>query len=119
MTYYVAVKNASVYDLSTSDHQTIAAAGGSWESALLGDAWVQSPAWGAISFLDIADHHIGGDSGGEWGVLVSYQGEEIVARYDGSPILAVEINPYGQALVGGTGFTLRQVSLPALTIDTS
>jgi hypothetical protein len=117
MTYYVDVINQTAYDFETSNGVKLPAQGGQWNSGLIGDAWVSSPTWGPMSFLDIGHDHIGGDSGGEWGMLLSYQSEEVVGRYDGSPVLTVTIDKYGAATVTpGGDFTLRQVYLPGLTI---
>jgi hypothetical protein len=118
MTYYVSVTNSTVYDMQTSNGQPLKGGGGTWSSGLIGDAWVNTLGWGTLNFLDIGHTHVGGDSGGEWGVLVSYQGEEVVGRYDGSPVLSVAISALGAAtMVGGGDFTLRQVSLPAFEIN--
>jgi hypothetical protein len=53
-----------------------------------------------------------GDSDEAWGVLIAYQGEEYVGRYEGGGQLAVEINAYYQAVL--SGMDLRQVYLPAI-----
>ena len=118
MTYYVAVTNETTYDLTTSDGKQIPSAGGTWTSPLIGDAWVQTQIWGVLNFLDIGHAHVGGDGPGEWGVLFSYQGEEVVGRYDGSPTFNAVISPMGSITLSG-GTSLRQVSLPAFqVIDT-
>jgi hypothetical protein len=115
MTYYVAVTNETAYDLTTSDGKQIAPAGGTWTSPLIGDAWVQTSVWGVLNFLDIGHAHVGGDGPGEWGVLFSYQGEEVVGRYDGSPTFKAVISPMGSVSLSG-GTSLRQVSLPAFEV---
>jgi hypothetical protein len=115
MTYYVAVANETGYTLNTSDGHQIAPAGGRWTSPLIGDAWVDTGAWGRFNFLDIAHAHVGGDGPGEWGVLFSYQGEEVVGRYDGSPTFQATISPMGSVTLSG-GTSLRQVSLPAFEV---
>jgi hypothetical protein len=112
------VTNETAYTLTTSDQKQIAPSGGKWTSPLIGDGWVETPAWGTFNFLDIAHAHVGGDGPGEWGVLFSYQGEEVVGRYDGSPIFQAVISPMGSVTLSG-GTSLRQVSLPAFqVIDT-
>jgi hypothetical protein len=116
MTYYVAVTNQTTYTFSASDGQPIAPAGGTWKSPLIGDAWVDTGAWGRFNFLDIGHAHVGGDGAGEWGVLFSYQGEEVVGRYDGSPTFTAVISPMGEVTLAG-GTSLRQVSLPAFRIN--
>src|SRR4051794_2744751 len=118
MTYYVSVTNSTPYDMQTSNGQPLTGGGGTWSSGLIGDAWVDTIGWGTLNFRDIGHTHVGGDGAGEWGVLVSYQGEEVVGRYDGSPVMSVTISPLGAAaVVGGGDFPLRQVSLPALEIN--
>src|SRR3954452_5878924 len=117
MTYYVSVTNSTPYDMQTSNGQPLAGGGGTWSSGLIGDAGVDTIGLGTLNFRDIGHTHVGGDGAGEWGVLVSSQGEEVVGRYDGSPVMSVTISPLGAAaVVGGGDFTLRQVSLPALEI---
>jgi hypothetical protein len=85
-----------------------------WKSGDLGDLTLLVPTRGPLSFHDIGDQHIGGDSGETWGVLIAYEGEECVGRYEGGGQLAVEINGYYQAVL--SGLDLRQVSLPAMLI---
>jgi hypothetical protein len=114
MSYTLAVKNNSSFDFQGSDGQTIAAGGGQWESGTLGNAWIESAYGGTIAFMDIGDKHIGGDSGETWGVLVTYQGEEMVGRYEGGGRLNVIINTLLQATL--TGMDIRQVSLNGLAI---
>jgi hypothetical protein len=53
-----------------------------------------------------------GRPGRDLGVLIAYQGEEYVGRYEGGGQLAVEINAYYQAVL--SGMDLRQVYLPAI-----
>jgi hypothetical protein len=47
------------------------------------------------------------------GVLISYQGEEYVGRYEGGGVLNVEINRYLQMTISGN-MAFRQVWLPGL-----
>ncbi|HEX2087553.1 MAG TPA: hypothetical protein VHF89_17850 [Solirubrobacteraceae bacterium] len=88
--------------------------GGNWKSGNLGDIAFDLPYRGVLSFHDIADQHIPGDSGETWGVLIAYQGEEYVGRYEGGGQLQVTINAYYQAIL--SGMDLRQVYLPAMEI---
>src|SRR3954447_853446 len=112
--YAVTVTNASSVDLTTSDGKTVNAGGGTWTSPRSGNAWVTSQHFGPIGFLDIGDTHIGGDSTETWGVLVTYQGEELVARYEGAGALEGAVNQFGQATLPGMG--ILQGALPGLTI---
>src|SRR3954449_4970105 len=115
--YAVTVTNASSVDLTTSDGKTVNAGGGTWTSPRSGNAGFTSQHFGPIAFLDIGDTHIGGDSTETWGVLITYQGEELVGRYEGEGALDVAINQFGQATL--MGMDLRQVALPGLTIGQS
>jgi hypothetical protein len=78
----------------------------------LADVTIIVPTCGALRFHDIGDTHIGGDSDETWGVLIAYQGEEYVGRYEGGGQLAVEINAYYQAVL--SGMDPREVHLPAI-----
>jgi hypothetical protein len=112
MSYTLSVQNGSEYEMHGSDG-AIVASGATWQpSGLHGNAWIQSAELGTINFLDLGARHIPGDSGETWGVLISYQDEEIVGRYEGQGALSVAVNEYGQATPAGLDF--RQVSLPSL-----
>lgn len=69
----------------------------------LGNAIVTVPGLGEINFLDIGDQQIGGFSKATWGVLISYQGEEVVFRYEGGGQVALTVNGFGQAKLSGNG----------------
>jgi hypothetical protein len=112
--YTVALANASRVTLQTSDGQQIGP-GKRWESKELGDAWVSSQQWGTLNFLDLGDKHIPGDSKETWGVLISYQAEEVVGRYEGGGLLHVVFSEYGQ--LGLKGMDLRQVSLTPMILS--
>ncbi len=88
--------------------------GQSWKSGDLGNVSLVVATRGVLDFHDIADAHIPGDSGETWGVLIAYQGEEFVGRYEGGGTLTVEVNAYSQVTL--SGMDLRQVALPALQI---
>lgn len=68
-----------------------------------GNVIVAVPGLGEINFLDIGDQQIGGWSKATWGVLVSYQGEEVVFRYEGGGQLSLTVNGFGQAKLSGNG----------------
>jgi hypothetical protein len=82
------------------------------EGKTLGSAFLSCNERGGLSFLDIGDTHIPGDSKQTWGVLISYQGEEFVGRYEGGGQLSAQINHFGQVQLGGN-MDFRQVSLSA------
>ena len=113
-----------MYQLTLTNHSNVALGfvggnqvippGDQWKSGNLGDVGIIVPTRGTLSFHDIGDTHIGGDSKETWGVLIAYQGEEFVGRYEGGGQLAVEINAYYQAVL--SGMDLRQVDLPAIEI---
>src|SRR4051794_20934502 len=76
--YNVSVQNSSQYTLEASDGATVPP-NATWQTqAAIGNAWISSTQLGTLNFLDIGDQHIPGDSGETWGVLISYQGEEVV-----------------------------------------
>jgi hypothetical protein len=111
MSYVISVKNGTQYAMHGSDGQNVPP-GGTWQpSGLNGNAWISSTELGTLNFLDIGDNHIPGDSKETWGVLLSYQGEEMVGRYEGEGDLTVAFNAFGQVQAGGLDF--RQVSLPS------
>jgi hypothetical protein len=112
--YQVTVANGSKATLQTSDGKQIPP-GGSWKSEAGGDMYVTSVQGGTIRFTDIADTRIPGDTAQTWGVLISYQGEEVVGRYEGGGELTVQVNRYLQVALSGMAF--RQVYLPAMTFS--
>lgn len=113
MSYTVHVANQSNVRFQTSDGKQIGP-GETWDSAVIGDAFITSNHGGPISFLDLGDSHIGGDSKETWGVLISYQGEEVVGRYEGGGKLQVSIGKHLRATL--SGMNLRKVQLSALEI---
>ena len=116
MSYHVQVTNTSDYlVLATFDGHTVAPNGGGWKSGTIGNGWITSEQFGTLAFLDLAKTRLGGDTAETWGVLITYQGEEIVGRYEGGGNLNVTVNEYGQAKL--TGMSLRRVLLPPLIID--
>ena len=112
--YQVTVTNNSNVGIGFVGGNQVIPDGGSWQSGNLGDIALDVPTRGVLSFHDIGDTHIPGDSGETWGVLIAYQGEEFVGRYEGGGQLAVTINQYYQAVL--SGMDLRQVSLPAMEL---
>ena len=112
--YQITLTNNSNVSLGFVGGNQVIPAGGNWQSGNLGDITLSVPTRGPLSFHDLGDTHIPGDSSETWGVLIAYQGEEFVGRYEGGGQLAVEINAYYQAVL--SGLDLRQVSLPAMEI---
>ena len=115
--YQVTVTNNSNYGIGFLGGNQVIPPGDQWKSGDLGDVTLIVPTRGPLNFHDIADQHIGGDSKETWGVLIAYQGEEVVGRYEGGGQLKVEINTYYQAAL--SGMDIRQVSLPAIKIAPS
>jgi hypothetical protein len=109
--YTVTIKNSTGAPMTTADGQKIDP-DGSWESKELGNTYVHSDEFGSMSFRDIADKHIGGDTDETWGVLISYGGQHMVGRYEGGGHLDVTFNDHLQAEV--SGMNLRRVHLSPL-----
>ncbi|HJQ26968.1 MAG TPA: hypothetical protein VKA60_23975 [Blastocatellia bacterium] len=87
-------------------------------SQVLGNTFISVPGLGAINFIDLGEEQVGGYSKATWGVLISYQGDEVVFRYEGGGQLQVTITRQGQAELGGNGgFSL--VRLNSLVIPQS
>ncbi len=112
--YQISLTNNSNVGLGFMGGNQVIPPGQGWNSDNLGDVTLIVPTRGPLSFHDIANKHIPGDSGETWGVLIAYQGEEIVGRYEGGGRLKVVINQYYQATL--SGMHLRQVSLPAIEL---
>lgn len=72
-------------------------------SQTLGNVYVTVPGLGAVNFIDVGDKQIGGFSKATWGVLISYQGEEVIFRYEGGGQIELTINSFGQAELRGNG----------------
>ncbi|HEX8181815.1 MAG TPA: hypothetical protein VF525_19900 [Pyrinomonadaceae bacterium] len=84
----------------------------------LGNGVIVIHGLGAINFTDIGQDHAGGHSKATWGVLISYQGEEVVFRYEGEGQIRVDLNKYGQATLSGNG-EFSKVPLPSFIIKKS
>jgi hypothetical protein len=112
MSYILKVHNDSPYTwYDAAGTQVNPGDGWNAEGKTLGNAYLQCVELGALNFLDIAAKHIPGDSKETWGVLISYQTEEIVGRYEGGGQLSAEITQFGQVQLGGN-MDFRQVYLP-------
>jgi hypothetical protein len=110
VSYTVTITNSTSSPITAGDGSTINPNGGTWTSGTLGNTYAHSDELGAISFIDIGDKHIGGDSSETWGVLITYQGEHMVGRYEGGGKLAVSFNPYLQATISGMDLRLVELS---------
>ena len=117
MSYTLTINNSTASPITAGDGSTIAPNGGTWTSGTLGNTYAHSDQFGAISFIDLGDQHIGGDSSETWGVLITYQGENMVGRYEGGGQLTVDFNNYLQAQV--SGMDLRLVELSAFVGGTA
>jgi hypothetical protein len=109
--YTVTITNSTESPMTTADGQTIEP-NGTWQSGELGNTWVHSDQFGALSLVDIGDQHIGGDSSETWGVLITFGGENMVGRYEGGGTLKITFNEFLQAVV--SGMDLRLVALSQL-----
>ncbi len=110
MSYILKVTNNSGFTLTPRLHPgTIPAGGGTWQSPVLGNEVIETTVGGDLSFQDIADTHLGGDTGQTWGVLVRYGNEAVVGRYEGGGVLSVTFDQFLQ--VSLAGMALRQVQL--------
>ena len=112
--YQVTLTNNSNVGLGFVGGNQVIPPNSQWQSGNLGDITLAVPTRGPLSFHDIGDQHIPGDSGETWGVLIAYQGEECVGRYEGGGQLTVVINEYYQAVL--SGMDIREVQLPAMEI---
>ena len=112
--YQVTVTNNSNVGIGFLGGNQVITPGDQWKSGDLGDVTLIVPTRSPISFHDIGNQHIPGDSGETWGVLIAYQGEEFVGRYEGGGQLTVDINTYYQAVL--SGMDIREVALPAMEI---
>jgi hypothetical protein len=80
------------------------------KSPALGNGYVTVPGLGAVNFTDVGDSQIGGYSKATWGVLISYQGEEVIFRYEGGGEIQLTISKLGQAQLHSNG-SLSQIRL--------
>jgi hypothetical protein len=112
--YQISLTNNSNVGIGFVGGNEVIPPGDKWQSGNLGDVTLDVPTRGPLNFHDIGDTHIGGDSTETWGVLIAYEGEEFVGRYEGGGQLTVVINQYYQAEV--SGMDIRQVSLPAIQV---
>ena len=113
--YQLHVTNNSPHGIMfLGGNQVIPNGGGTYQSGDLGNLCLVVPTRGPLDFLDIGDNHIPGDSGETWGVLVAFQNEEFVGRYEGGGQLNVVVNQYNQVEL--SGMDIREVALRAVEI---
>jgi hypothetical protein len=116
MTYSLILHNSTGGEIDASDGKRIGP-GDSWENDKLGNAFFHSDEVGSLSFRDIGERHISGDSRETWGVLITYQGGHVVGRYEeGTGALEITWNDFLQAEIGGK-MTLRHVLLNPLVTE--
>jgi hypothetical protein len=106
--YTVSITNSTGSTMTTGDGQEIAP-NQTWTSGELGNTYAHSDEFGSISFRDLGDVHIPGDSGETWGVLIAYQGRHMVGRYEGGGQLAVTFDEYLVANVSGMDLRLVDI----------
>lgn len=108
--YTIAITNHYYDTLAPSFGDPIKSGSGPVKSKALGSGYVTVPGLGAVNFTDVGDSQLGGFSKSTWGVLISYQGEEILFRYEGGGEIQLTINKFGQAEVKGNG-AISQIRL--------
>lgn len=81
----------------------------------LGDGSIDVPGVGHMLLHDIGDRQIGGFSKATWGVYISYQGEELVFRYEGGGQIKIAFNEFGQAVMESNG-GFSQINLGAFVL---
>ncbi|MEA2386564.1 MAG: hypothetical protein QOJ22_738 [Thermoleophilaceae bacterium] len=113
MAYTVTVRNSTGAPMTTADGKIVKPSE-SWTSGTLGDTYLHSDEFGSISFRDLGERHIGGDSRETWGCLITYQGSHMVGRYEGGGRLNVDFDRNLQATV--TGMNLRHVYISPLIV---
>lgn len=77
----------------------------------LGSAYIDVPGIGQVNFIDIGETKISGFRKETWGILISYQGDEIEFRYEGGGNIEVTINQFGQAQLKPINGHMVQVQL--------
>lgn len=82
----------------------------------LGSAYIDVPGIGSVNFIDIAETKISGFLRQTWGILISYQGDEIEFRYEGGGNIEVTINQFGQAQLNPINGQMVQVHLDAFIL---
>jgi hypothetical protein len=114
MSYDLILNNSTGSLIDASDGKQVKP-GDIWKSEKqLGNAFFHSDEVGSLSFRDIGEEHISGDSKETWGVLIAYQGSHMVGRYDGDAgFLEITWDNHLQVLVGGK-MHLRRVLLDPL-----
>jgi hypothetical protein len=116
MSYDLVLTNSTGSVIDASDGRQVKP-GDTWkDEKQLGNAYFHSDEVGSLSFRDIGDTHISGDSKETWGVLITYQGRHAVGRYDGdNGLLEITWDKHLQVLVGGR-MTVRHVLLNPIEI---
>jgi hypothetical protein len=116
MSYSLTLHNSTGSEIDASDGKTVRP-DETWKADELGNAYFHSDEVGSLSFRDIGEEHISGDSKETWGVLITYQGTHVVGRYEGDRgYLEITWDKHLQALVGGK-MDLRHVLLNPIVTE--
>ncbi len=112
MSYTVVVTNNSSMAFQTLWHPAVINGHSKWTSPILGNEVIETSLAGRMSFQDVADQHVPGDTTQTWGVLIRYGDEAFVGRYEGGGTLNVVFDQFLQAKLSGMSF--REVKLDYL-----
>lgn len=76
---------------------------------------IDVPGYGAITIKDLGMNHIEGDGSKDLGILFSYQGSDMVARYNGGngPI-NLGVGTYGEVSLSGNEMQFNYVAISRL-----
>ncbi len=114
--YTVKVKNEYAYAINVGEHMLNK--GETYQyPKMLGYLQIDTITNGIISLLDIADKKIGGPSEKTWGVVISYQGEELLYRYEGEGHIEFTINFLGQISDIRAQGDITLIKLPSFIIN--
>jgi hypothetical protein len=113
MSYILTVTNNSPISLAPVLHPGSIPPKATWQSPVLGNEVIETTIAGRITFQDVANGHVPGDTSSTWGVLIRYGTEAIVGRYEGGGQLSVTFDQFLQVKLGGN-MSFRQVQLDYL-----
>jgi hypothetical protein len=112
MSYVINLENRSSIALTSLLHPAVINGHSKWTSPVLGNEAIETSLAGRMTFQDVADHHVPGDTTPTWGVLIRYGDEAFVGRYEGGGQLNIVLDEFLQATLSGMSF--RQVKLDYL-----
>jgi hypothetical protein len=84
---------------------------------------IDVPGCGAVNLLTLGDpplrasRHIPGDTTETWGVLITYQGVQVVGRYDGVGNSALTIDSLGVLQFGGNNMDYAVVEMDPVSFS--